>query len=504
MKSRSKREERKEGKEKGVKEWNGKEKWVIGGFILASGFILFFNLWGRSLENHDYLRYAEVAREMIRSGDWIVSHYNGEIYINKPPLLFWLIAIPSTLFGTVTPLTARLPSFFAAWVGVVVTCLWARKVYGTILSGLISGGALLSAYQYFIQARLAKTDTLLCVFILLSLYFFYLGHREPRRRRFFYHGLSFGFIGLGNLTKGPFGMVSLLIIALFLIKEGEVKRLIRKEFLAGYFILALTSLPWVFLFIHQVGWEQAITLIRENKILSRQAPVYFYFLEIWGQWLPWSLLLPLMGYYAWRERQRIWHSQASLFLIWFFLLFVLLTLIKVRASRYLLPLLPPLALILGGMWGGMWGGVWGERLKKKRNLLLIPFLLSLLVWHSIEIYRIRNDQAHSPGRILARELRPLVKDATLIGYRLELGAVEEINFYLERVIPTSKTISDLSIHLRGKEKRWVLMPKVAYDNIRLQSDLPMVFIQEFPYKDKKGRRLVLVSNGPEETSPIIK
>ncbi len=314
---------------------------------------------------------------MIRSGDWIVPHYNGEIYIDKPPLLFWLIAIPSTLFGSVTPLTARLPSFFSAWVGVVVTCLWARKVYGTLRSGLISGGVLLSAYQYFFQARLAKTDILLCVFILLSLYFFYLGRRESSWRRLLFHGLSFGFMGLGNLTKGPFGMVPLFVIAVLLLKEKEMKRLVSREFLVGYLILALISLPWVFLFIHRVGLEQAITLMKENKILSRQAPVYFYFLEIWGQFLPWSLLFPLMGFYVWRERERVWHSDESLFLIWVTLLFVLLTLIKVRASRYLLPVLPPLALIFGGMWGGMGEGKGGRIWKKKGSLFLIPFLLSL-------------------------------------------------------------------------------------------------------------------------------
>jgi len=55
-------------KEPGVKDWRQNEGWIVGGFLVASGLILFFNLWGRSLENHGYLRYAEVAREMIRSG----------------------------------------------------------------------------------------------------------------------------------------------------------------------------------------------------------------------------------------------------------------------------------------------------------------------------------------------------------------------------------------------------------------------------------------------------
>ena len=293
-------------------------------------------------------------------------------------------------------------------------------------------------------------------------------------------------MGLGNLTKGPFGMVPLLIISVFLIKEKEARRLISKEFVVGYLILGVTSLPWVILFVDRVGLGRAITLMRENKILSRQAPVYFYLLEIWAQFLPWSLFLPFIGFHVWKERGRIWHSPESLFLIWFILLFVLLTLFKVRASRYLLPALPPVALLLGGMW------------KKKGQLLLIPFLASLLVWHSVEIYWIRKDLAYSPGKVLAQELQPLVRETPLIGYRLDLGAIEEINFYLDRVIPALEEMTDLSDQLSGNERRLALMPKQAYDKIRLQSGFSMAFVREFPYKEKKGRRLVLVSNRPNE------
>lgn len=463
---------------KAVNEWKREEGWIIGGFILVSGLLLFLNLWGRSLENHGYLRYAEVAREMVRSGDWIVPRYNGEIFIDKPPLLFWLIAIPSAIYGSVTPLIARLPSFFAAWFGVVVLCLWTKRVYGTLQSGLISGGVLLSAYQYFFQARFAKTDILLCVFVLLSLYFFYLGYHDSRWRRYLYHGLCFGFMGLGNLTKGPFGMIPLLILSIFLFKEKEIKRLISREFLVGYLILALTLLPWVFLFVNRVGFEQTITLIKENQILSRQAPVYFYFLQIWVQFFPWSVLLPWMSLHVWRERERIWNSDESLFLIWFILLFVLLTLFKVRASRYLLPALPPLAFIIGGIW------------RKKRCLFLIPFLLSLLVWHSVEVYRIRNDLTYSAGMVLAGELRPLVRNATLVGYRLDLSTIEEINFYLDRIIPVVKRNEDPSEKLKGREGL-ILMPKEVLTEVLDRWGLPIEPIKEFRYEEE---RLVLVSN----------
>ena len=452
--------------------------WVIGPFIIASGLILFFNLWARSLENHDYLRYAEVAREMIRSGEWIVPHYNGGVYIDKPPLLFWLIAIPSSVYGSVTPLIARLPSAVAAWLGAILLFLWGKKVYGRTLSGLISGGILLTSYQYFFQARMAKTDMLLCLFILLSLYFFYLGYREAGRKRFLFHGLSFFFMGLGVLTKGPFGvLMPLFIMAAFLIKEGRCSLFLKKEFLLGYFILAMTVLPWVSLFVQRVGFDQTIALVKGSRVLSRHAPIYFYFVHIWGEFFPWSLLLPFLSFYLWKERERIWHSEESLFILWFVILFVLLTLFKFRATRYLLPALPPVALMLGGFW------------RKRVSTFLIPFLLFILVWHLVDFGWIRKDLSNSPGRVLAEQLRPLLGESTLFGYRLEAGTMEEVNFYLDRVIPLLKKERDLPL-LPEDGGGLVLMPRKVYDAVRAQSESPLILVREFRYK---GGELVLVS-----------
>jgi len=62
---------------------------------------------------------------MIRSGDWIVPRYNGEVYLDKPPLLLWLIALPSYFYGSVTPFTARFPSALAAWIAVLVVVRYA-------------------------------------------------------------------------------------------------------------------------------------------------------------------------------------------------------------------------------------------------------------------------------------------------------------------------------------------------------------------------------------------
>ncbi|MGQ9721578.1 MAG: ArnT family glycosyltransferase [Candidatus Jordarchaeum sp.] len=456
-----------------------KDKWITIFFISATGFVLLFNLWGRSLENHGYIRYAEVAREMIRSGDWIVPHLNGKIFIDKPPLLFWLIAIPSYIYGSVTPFIAKLPSALLAWVGVIIIFLWGKKVYGRIEAGIIAGGSLLSSYQYFFQARLAKTDIILCVFVILSLYFFYLWYNEQNFRKFPFCILSLFFIGLGILTKGPFGFFPLIFILIYIILNKQWSTLIGKEFILGYIILGLTVLPWAISFIFRIGLEQTILLIKENKILSRTAPFYFYFIQIWGEFFPGSIFIPFLTVYIWKEKKRVWQSKYIFFLIWFLTLFISLTFFRYKASRYLLPTLPPLGLMIGGIW------------KKGFKFLIIIFLFAISVWHIREFIWIKKDNLYSPGMTFIMELRPFLKGEIPFAYKLDISTLEEINFYLDPPIPII-VLKDLN-HLRKiKEykKIFIIMPKESYEDLKIRLNNSISFLKEFPYK--KGR-LILTS-----------
>jgi len=463
-----------------------RERWIIGCFIAASGLVLFFNLWARTLENHDYLRHAEVAREMMRSGDWVVLRLNGEIYLDKLPFFFWLISIPASLYGVVTPLIARLPSAVSAWMGVIVLFFWGKRIYRSPWAGLLSGGVLLSTYQYFSYARTARPDMVLCVLILFCLYFFYLGYEEASKKKYLFHGLSFFSMGLAVLTKGPIPLlIPLAVMAAFLIKEKQTHLFLSKEFLLGCGLLVITVLPWILLFVSRLGFDQTLTLVEENRILSRQAPFYFYFSKIWAEFLPWSLFLPVLGVFVWKNRKKIWFSRESFFLIWFILLFVGLTVIKYRASRYLLPALPPLALMIGGMG------------RKKIRLFLIPLSVSILIWHGVEIYWANKNLSRSPGIVLTGELRPLLGEATLYGYRLDVSTLEEINFYLDRVTPNLKRYDNLSKALEKEEGALILMQDKLYEKIQRSGNDSMIFIRGFQYKEGK---LVLVSGRVDRRS----
>jgi hypothetical protein len=288
-------------------------------------------------------------------------------------------------------------------------------------------------------------------------------------------------MGLGILTKGPFGLFfPILVMAVFLIKERQWKVWVSKPFLLGYVILLFMVLPWVFLFIDRVGLSETIRLVKETQILTRHAPFYFYFIQIWGEFAPWSVLLPFLFFYLWKQRNTVWHSEESLFLIWFIVLFFLLTLFEYKAARYLLPALPPLAFMIGGRW------------KKKIAFFLIPFFVFIVVWHGVEFYWIRKDTTYSPGMVLVRELRPFLKESALSGYRLDGSTVEEINFYLDPVlpIPILKGTKNLAEPFKEKGRALILMPKEVYEELQVRGHNSMAFVQEFRYK--KGV-LVLIS-----------
>jgi 4-amino-4-deoxy-L-arabinose transferase-like glycosyltransferase len=396
-------------------------------FLGGVGFLLFFNLWGRHLENRDYLRYAEVAREMIRSGDWIVPRINGEIYLHKPPLLLWLIALPSSIYGSVTPFLARLPSALFAWIGAIVVYLWGRRIWGKDRDGLIGAGILISSYLYFWQARIARTDMVFSILILLSLYFFYLSYQKEKS-----HGLyifCFVFMAMAGFTKGPIGVIfPFHIILLFLLRQRRLGLLIQKEFLWGYLLVIFLFGLWIIPFIHRVSWDSALRAWHETRILTRQSHFYDYGYRIWGNFAPWSVFLPFVVYYYWKKAK----SRDEEFLIlWFISLFVLLTLFPVRQSKYLLPAYPALALLTGGFLR-----------KRSLSLFYVFFFGAILVWHGYEYISIKKNEIHQPGSVLFQEFKKYQND-DISAYQMDIGILETINFYEDRVISQIKQVEDL-------------------------------------------------------------
>ena len=170
------------------------------------------SLGGYRLFDVDEPRYAETARYMTESGDYVLPIFNGAYRFEKPVLSYWLIAASYHLFG-VNEWGARFPSALTALGTVLLTCLLAGRLWNAG-TGLAAGAILACCLQFIALGRWAITDMHLTLFVSATLVLFYLGTTaEDKKKGRFYHLGSFACSGLAVLTKGPVGFVMPELVA---------------------------------------------------------------------------------------------------------------------------------------------------------------------------------------------------------------------------------------------------------------------------------------------------
>jgi 4-amino-4-deoxy-L-arabinose transferase-like glycosyltransferase len=117
--------------------------------------------------------HAEVAREMLLRHDWVTLYANGIRYLEKAPFLYWSIAASFKLFGVRTA-AARLPLAFTVLALALVIETFARRAFASIRTGLYAGLILLSSFGIFIFTRITIPDAMVCLWLTLALYCYWL------------------------------------------------------------------------------------------------------------------------------------------------------------------------------------------------------------------------------------------------------------------------------------------------------------------------------------------
>ncbi len=138
--------------------------------ILFTGFLFLFNTENRDLWAPDEPRYAQVAKEMRDSSNFLVPHLNKEPYPDKPPFLFWLINVFSLPFGKVTPLSSRLPSAFAGIGCCLAIFYFGKNLYRNTRIALLAALILATSIKFLWMAHRVAFD----VFLLLRQYFLFI------------------------------------------------------------------------------------------------------------------------------------------------------------------------------------------------------------------------------------------------------------------------------------------------------------------------------------------
>lgn len=176
-------------------------------------------------------RRAQIAREMLQTGNWLIPQLEEETILTKPPVFYWAVALCSLKTG-VTELTARIPSALAGCGTVLFTLLIGGLLFNA-RTAFFSAFALICTNFFMHQARYAELESVLTFFVTASIYCFLKGFREPSRARTWF-ALFFTMMGLGMMTKGPFALTFPLIpIIGHLLLYGGTGIPGRKAFLQG-------------------------------------------------------------------------------------------------------------------------------------------------------------------------------------------------------------------------------------------------------------------------------
>jgi len=313
--------------------------------------------------------FAMVGQEMIWRNDWITPHLNGSPYLNKPPLMYWLIATSTNIFGS-TEFAARLPVGLMGWLGIVVAWKWTRELWG-INSSRIAALMLSVTLGWFIFTHQILIDVVLGTLILSSNYFLWRSLYQPRSL-INWCGAYFS-LALCVLTKGligiafPFmGCVALIIVR----KDWKIVRQIRLY--QGLLFIGAIVLPW-FIAVEQANpgfLHYFIVNEHFDRLLDRRFPPDYEvskisaigYLGITACWcFPWVLFLPSVIKSTWKEWQRGFCQNASIgdrknsdgiFLLGMatMLPIILFLPLSSRLIYYSIPAIPAYIILCAGWW----------------------------------------------------------------------------------------------------------------------------------------------------------
>ncbi|MDX1997507.1 MAG: glycosyltransferase family 39 protein [Thermoanaerobaculia bacterium] len=320
---------------------------------LAAALLVLPGIGSRDLWNPDEPRYAEVAREMLESGQWFVPHLNGEIYSHKPPLLMWLMAASSFVTGGMNEVAARLPSALALIAATLATYLLGLSLLGSRRGALVAAAILATSGRLLWQARVGQIDMLLLALVAFAVWFWVRGFQEGRPG---FYRLFFLFAGFATLAKGPVGLLPpLFSILVFLWLTGRKSEIRAMRIPTGLLLWALPVLLWLVPagfqggteYLHDIVFRQNVT--RYADPWHHFQPFYYYLGTVPGDFFPWSLLLPgaiLLG----RKHLTGLARQGWLFgLVWAAVTIVFFSLSPAKRTVYPLSMFPGLALAVAAV-----------------------------------------------------------------------------------------------------------------------------------------------------------
>lgn len=438
-------------------------------FILLLVIGLFFiNLGTNQVFAPNESFYADAAFNMIKSGNYLIPIYNDHIRLAKPPLLYWLIALSFKVFG-VSSFSLRLPSALAGTFCLMFTYYFGEKIEKNL--GLYSAVATGMALEFVSNARYASPEILFCFFISSAIYLLYFYLKSQKNIYLIFSTIS---SSLAMLTKGPVGVLIVGFVGFWYIVFEDVKKLRDvKLYLAFLTALLIGSIwyievlnsPYKELLIHKFYVEN---IKRINDL--EEDPWYFYIKDTIVSFAPFSIIL----YLSFLNLKSL--KTIKLASIWFFSLFIVFSLIKMKIPTYLIPAYPAMGFIVG---------INAITKKYFRYTFWILFCTGLLIYYTIILFILPSIEPYRPYKEMGDVIK-LYKGKNPVYY--EGYFIHQLPFYGETDIKPFDKNAKTGLLITQTPCNPILWEGYAYTDSESRFLVFLKDIEKFKRGDIKGSK----------------
>ena len=340
--------------------------WIDVSVLILALVVTLFGIGDYGLYEPHEGHFTMVGEEMKLRGDWITPYLNGSPYLNKPPLLYWTIALASSIFKT-SEFAARLPVGLFGWLGIVVAWKWSRQLWG-INASRLAALMLSVTLGWFIFTHQILIDVALGTLLLISNYCLWRSLYSPKS---YYWLATYISLGLCLLTKGLIGIVFPFVGCLALIVVRDDWKIIKRiNLFKGLLLVLALVLPWFIAvekanpgFLHYFIFNEHLDRLFDRRFppdyeVSKISAVGY--VAITACWcLPWILFLPSVIKFSWQKWKQGFKLQAAiadkqrsdgiyLLTIAFILPVVFFLPFSSRLIYYSIPAIPPYIILCAG------------------------------------------------------------------------------------------------------------------------------------------------------------